>query len=79
MGRAATEAFATTTDGSLYAYHETFDYLWLCPRSIAVSHTQPCDDWYIFPETMDWLYVTTHEVLPELDRTLLGADEARLC
>jgi hypothetical protein len=57
----ATSAFDACDDTELYVHDEQLDMLWWCPRSIAISDTHPCNDTYVFPATLDWLYITTHE------------------
>ncbi|MEM9368931.1 MAG: DUF4275 family protein [Planctomycetota bacterium] len=58
---AADDAVALCTDAAAYVFDEQSDMLWLCPRSIVLSDTHPCNDTYIFPATFGWLYITTHE------------------
>ena len=60
-GADAESAFESCRDPELYVYDEQLDMLWWCPRSIAVSETDPCNDTYVFPATYNWLYITTHE------------------
>jgi|GEM_PF-3333238 len=57
----AVSAFVACDDAELYVHDEQFDMLWLCPRSIVISDTHPCNDTCIFPNTFSWLYITTHE------------------
>ncbi|MCM2375099.1 DUF4275 family protein [Aporhodopirellula aestuarii] len=57
----AVSAFVACDDAELYIHDEQLDMLWLCPRSVAISDTYPCNDTYIFPPSFSWLYITTHE------------------
>lgn len=57
----ALSAFENCDEDELYVHDEQIDMLWFCPRSIAISGTNPCNDTYIFPTTYDWLFITTHE------------------
>ncbi|WP_146517621.1 DUF4275 family protein [Rubripirellula amarantea] len=62
LDRAAAEnAFAQQCDSPIYVWHEDFDMLWYCPRDIAVQDCFPSFDFYFFPASLKWLYVTTHE------------------